>query len=212
MIESAKTWLSKGTGLRSKIKRVQEGLDDGSIQIEVDESRIVFENLEELSEVELYALREKYQPPVKEMVALGSFSVAYFSFTTWLTMKYGRQTIKKMVPAHRRNFGTIVIKGTLLAGSACGFYGLLAYGLMQQLDIFTKYRFRNAINKQMIKTYLREDKDLQDYNLIENMRYYEMPQDMIDKAQVILDTRREKLKNEKAMLIYLIDDEEEPVV
>ena len=57
MIEAAKTWLNKGTGLRSKIKQVQQGLDDGSICIEVDESRITLENLEILNEVELYALR-----------------------------------------------------------------------------------------------------------------------------------------------------------
>ena len=120
--------------------------------------------------------------------------------------------IKKIVPAHRRNFGSIVIKGTFIAGSACGLFGALAYGLMNQLDMYEKVKKRNSINKQMIKTYLREDKDLQDYNLIENMKYYDMPQDMIDRAQDILDTRREKLKNEKSMLIYLIEDEEEKLI
>ncbi len=175
MIEAMTTWLNKGTGLRTKIKRVQMGLDDGSIQIEVDPDRIQFENLEKLNEVELYALREKYKAPVQEMVILGSFSVGYFSVGTWLMMRHGRQLIKSIVPAHRRNFGSIVIKGTMIAGSAVGLYGVLAYGLIGLLDLYPKWRMRNAINKQMIKIYLREDEDLQEYNLIENMRYYDMP-------------------------------------
>jgi hypothetical protein len=70
----------------------------------------------------------------------------------------------------------------MMAGTACGIYGVLAYGVIQQLELYPKWRKRNAINKQMIKTYLMEDKDLQDYNLIDNMHYYDMPQDMIDRA------------------------------
>ena len=130
MIEAVKSWVSKGGSLRTKIKRVQEGLDNGSIKIEVDEERINLENLEQLTEVELYALREKYPAPMKEVAILGTVSVGYFSFCTWLMINYGPQFIKKIVPAHRRNFGSIVVKGTMMAGTACSIYGIAAYGII----------------------------------------------------------------------------------
>jgi hypothetical protein len=167
------------------------------------------ENLEVLNEVELYALREKNPPPMKEMFVLGTFFVSYFSAGTWLMTKYGRDLIKKIVPAHRRNFGSIVVKGTIIAGTACGLFGILAYGLIHQMDMFPKWRRRNAVNKQMIKIYLREDVDFQNFNLIDNMEYYDMPPDMVDRAKEILRVRREKLKREKGMLIYLLDEDEE---
>ena len=61
----------------------------------------------------------------------------------------------------------------------------------------------------MISLYLREDEDFQNYNLIENMKYYDMPEDMIQRAEQIMADRREKLKKDRAMLIYLIEDQKE---
>ena len=61
----------------------------------------------------------------------------------------------------------------------------------------------------MISLYLREDEDFQNYNLIENMKYYDMPEDMIQRAEKIMADRREKLKKDRAMLIYLIEDKKE---
>lgn len=61
----------------------------------------------------------------------------------------------------------------------------------------------------MLKIYLKEDPDFQQMNLIENMKYYDMPKDMIERAEKLLTDRREKLKRDKAMLIYLIDDDED---
>lgn len=208
-MEGIQEWISKGKTASEKIKKVERLLKSGEIEINVEDSKLTYENRHNLNEVELYALQEKYKVPKLTYFSIAGYTIGYFSLATYLFIKKGKNLVSKLIPKHRMTLGNMVLKGTYIATGGVGLYAILGYFLVKQLNIYEQYMMYTRIRGEMVDRMLREDEALQKVYLFDNMMYYGMPEDMIQRARDILKERREKLKREKALLIFLVEDEEE---
>lgn len=208
-MEEIQDWLSKGKKASAKLKKIERGISNGEIELDVDESKLTFENRHNLNEVELYALLERNQVPKGPYISLAVFTVSYFSLATYLFIKNGQALIKKLIPKHKMTLGNMVVKGTCIASGGVGLYAVLGLALVKQSNIYEDYIRYTRIKETLIDKSLKEDEALQKMYLLDNMEYYGMPQSMIDEAKRVLDERRQKMKEEKSLIIYLLDDDEE---
>lgn len=208
-MEEFEEWMKKGKDASKKLKLIENALDSGDLVLDIDDSKLTYENMHNLNEVELYALNEKYKVSKISYFSLAGFTFGYFSLATYLFIKKGRSMISKLIPRHRMTIGNMMVKATYIATGGVSVFAVLGYLLAKKLNIYEEYMMSSDIKGEMIDRMLKEDEVMQKVYLLDNMKYYGMPQDMIDKAKVILEERRERMKKDKALLIYLIDDAED---
>jgi len=202
-------WYNRSREVSKQIKRVQKALDTGELTIKIeDPTRITYENRHNLSEVELFVLQDQHILPWSYYFAISGFTISYFSAMTYLFFKNKDKITQKLVPKHKMTVGNMALKGSLLAISAMSLYSVITISFVLKVDMLEKHKKSKAVKEEMLKKYLREDEFLQDQYLIQNMDYYGMPEKMKIEAKGILDRRREEMKRDKKLMIYLLDEVE----
>jgi hypothetical protein len=100
-------------GHQEKWRVLEKKFDFDKLNHNIDESRLTFDNLNNLTEIELIAFMYKIEPPKAALASMIGFTIGYYASASYLMYKTAKPLMEKFVPKYKRSVGQIVKWGNL---------------------------------------------------------------------------------------------------
>ena len=201
--------INQGKSAIQIYSKIRDKIDSGLIELpEVeDESRLTIENLPNLSETELYHMIKKNELGLVIPGTAAGIIISYLSLTSYLLYKNHRAITDFLVPKHKKNLWTLSVKGTLIATVNVGILSILLYGFNETGNYMHRIRANQKALGELTDRYNKDDELLQETYLFDSMEYYKLPEEMVNEARRILESRRVHRNKDKNRLMHLLLDD-----
>ena len=166
----------------------------------VDEKKVTYENLDNLNQIELFALLDKHPVPVSRLALLGAASLLYFAGVTYLAVRKGPAYMLKSTEGKSKTLGTMIMTGTKITSQIFLGYVLLMTPLVYFTDIMNVMEKSSRIRTRLGNSIVINDDDIQEYLLLSTMKYFGLSDPLLQQTKRELQDRKLKMQLEHASL------------
>ena len=201
---SGESSLSRIFKANKQIQQAKDMLKYEDLSPFIDPEKIKYENLDKLNQIEMFALLDKHPMPKKSAALIGITTLTYFGLFTYLGLKKGPSYMLRKVEGKPRSFSTMLLDGTKITSQIFLGYCLTVAPVFYFTDFVGEMERINKIRTRLGNSIIINDDHLQDFILVQTLKYFELSDSLIEQAKLELKTRRDNMKKEVVSLDAVI--------
>ena|SRR3990167_1618795 len=170
----------------------------------VDQDKLKMENLDNLNQIETYALLQKYPLPSKKLWLMAGITAGYFGLVTYMAIKKGPAYFGRITKDKNKSLGTMLATGTVVTGKLFLGYGAIMLPFMWSTGVMQDIQNNSKINFKLGNSIVINDDEIQEYLLVNTLKYFEISDSTTESVRKELETRRTKMDQKKETLTSIV--------